>query len=231
MENNLSRRDREKQLRRREMLQAARAVFAEKGFTHATLDEIAQRAEFGKGTLYNYFEGKADILYAIFDEFYDDFIHLLETAFSSENRADRSFRDVFRGFLESTFGFFLGHQDMFMLMMKVAHRMVFSEQPDQAAYFNQQRNRLIDSLIVHLEEAMASGEMRRLPSSAVAHMIFGNINGFLMHLTLDGQEAACGNVENFTPKEAADFLASVLLDGLLPHRDGVVSTQHGQLVA
>lgn len=230
MENTLSRRDREKQVRRQEMLQAARAVFAEKGFTHATLEEIAQRAEFGKGTLYNYFDGKADILYAIFDEFYNEFIRLVETSFSSEIRMERPFRDVFRGFLESTFGFFLERQDMFMLMMKVAHRMVFSEEPNQAAYFNQQRNRLIDAFIVHLEAAMSSGEMRQLPSSAVAHMIFGNVNGFLMHLTLDGREAVCGSGQGFTPKEAADFLTSVLLEGLLADREGTISQQNGRMV-
>ncbi|GIV59650.1 MAG: hypothetical protein KatS3mg043_0739 [Rhodothermaceae bacterium] len=53
----LPRRERERLMRRRAMLEAARAVFAEKGYLQATVDEIAQRAEFGKGTLYNYFTG------------------------------------------------------------------------------------------------------------------------------------------------------------------------------
>ena len=89
----LSRRERERQNRRREILEAAQAVFAEKGYTHATLDEIAQRAEFGKGTLYNYFEGgKEDILFAIFDEIYDEMRQLIQEAFSPERMAARPFR-------------------------------------------------------------------------------------------------------------------------------------------
>ncbi|NNE70602.1 MAG: helix-turn-helix transcriptional regulator, partial [Rhodothermales bacterium] len=48
-----SRRERERLARRREILDAARTVFAERGFVGATLEEIASRAEFGKGTLYN----------------------------------------------------------------------------------------------------------------------------------------------------------------------------------
>ena len=53
------------------VLDAARTVFAEKGYADATLEEIAQRAEFGKGTLYNYFEGgKEEILFAVFDDLY-----------------------------------------------------------------------------------------------------------------------------------------------------------------
>ncbi|PSQ74919.1 MAG: hypothetical protein BRD36_01045 [Bacteroidetes bacterium QH_7_64_110] len=47
----LSRREREQRRRRRIMLQAAQSVFAEKGYEQATLEEIAKRAEFGKGTL------------------------------------------------------------------------------------------------------------------------------------------------------------------------------------
>ncbi|MEL6613746.1 MAG: helix-turn-helix domain-containing protein, partial [Bacteroidota bacterium] len=50
----LSRRERERLARRAAMLDAATALFAEKGYASATLDEVAERAEFGKGTLYNY---------------------------------------------------------------------------------------------------------------------------------------------------------------------------------
>ena len=64
----LSRRDREKLFKRSEILLSAQEVFAEKGFAQATLEEIATRAEFGKGTLYNYFPGgKQEILLAIFE--------------------------------------------------------------------------------------------------------------------------------------------------------------------
>ena len=58
---NLKRRDREKIARRNDILDAALSVFAKKTYESATLDEIAERAEYGKGTLYNYFKGKEDI--------------------------------------------------------------------------------------------------------------------------------------------------------------------------
>ncbi len=45
-----------------EILRAARAVFAENGFGHATVDAIAQRAEVAKGTIYLYFDNKETIL-------------------------------------------------------------------------------------------------------------------------------------------------------------------------
>ena len=47
---------------------AAKAVFAEKGFDAATLDEIANRAEFSKGAIYGYFKDKDDLFISLIEE-------------------------------------------------------------------------------------------------------------------------------------------------------------------
>ena len=51
--------------RPREICAAALEVFSEKGFAAAKLDEIAHRAGVSKGTLYLYFEDKADLFRAV----------------------------------------------------------------------------------------------------------------------------------------------------------------------
>ena len=48
-----------------EIVQAALAVFAERGFASARLDDIARRAGISKGALYLYFETKEDIFRAV----------------------------------------------------------------------------------------------------------------------------------------------------------------------
>jgi AcrR family transcriptional regulator len=48
-----------------EIVSAALAVFAEKGFAAAKLDEIARRAGVSKGALYLYFETKEDLFRAV----------------------------------------------------------------------------------------------------------------------------------------------------------------------
>ncbi|MCR5874676.1 TetR/AcrR family transcriptional regulator [Phenylobacterium sp. J426] len=48
-----------------EIVRAAMAVFAEKGFAAAKLDEIAARAGVSKGALYLYFETKEDLFRAV----------------------------------------------------------------------------------------------------------------------------------------------------------------------
>lgn len=56
---------RRKEARPAEIVAAAFAVFGEKGFAAARLDEIARRAGVSKGALYLYFETKEDLFHAV----------------------------------------------------------------------------------------------------------------------------------------------------------------------
>lgn len=59
---------RRKTARPGEIVAAAQAVFAEKGFAAARLDDIAARAGVSKGALYLYFETKTDLFRAVVQE-------------------------------------------------------------------------------------------------------------------------------------------------------------------
>ncbi len=62
------RRSEKKALCRARILEAARIVFFRDGFMSANLDEVAERAEVAKGTLYRYFESKADLYVAVLSQ-------------------------------------------------------------------------------------------------------------------------------------------------------------------
>ncbi len=57
----LERKQREKEQRRTEIMNAARVVFSAKGFNRATMEEIATEAELSPGTLYLYFKNKEEL--------------------------------------------------------------------------------------------------------------------------------------------------------------------------
>ena len=59
------RKEREKQQRKEEIVLAAERVFFSKGFDQSTMDDIAERAELSKGTLYLYFKSKEDLHMAV----------------------------------------------------------------------------------------------------------------------------------------------------------------------
>jgi AcrR family transcriptional regulator len=62
------RREREKQGIREEILAAARTLFVEDGFENVSIRKIAEKIEYSPGTIYLYFQDKADILAQISEE-------------------------------------------------------------------------------------------------------------------------------------------------------------------
>jgi AcrR family transcriptional regulator len=65
-------------------LDTAEEVFAEKGFTAATLDDIAYTAGYTKGAIYKHFAAKEDLFLAVSDRYwrryFDNFAEVLSAA-------------------------------------------------------------------------------------------------------------------------------------------------------
>ena len=59
------RKEREKEQRRNDIIDAAEKIFFKKGLNNSTMDEVAEEAEFSKGTLYLYFKSKEEIHFEI----------------------------------------------------------------------------------------------------------------------------------------------------------------------
>jgi AcrR family transcriptional regulator len=66
------------------LLDAAEEVFAEKGFTPASLDDIARAAGYTKGAIYKHFATKEDLFLAVSDRYwrryFDNFAEVMSTA-------------------------------------------------------------------------------------------------------------------------------------------------------
>jgi AcrR family transcriptional regulator len=68
MNDQLCRKEREYLQHRDEILQAAEKLFAEIGYHNTSMDMIAEKAEFSKGSLYNYFKNKEYLFFCMLDE-------------------------------------------------------------------------------------------------------------------------------------------------------------------
>ena len=81
------RKEREKQRRKEEILDAAQKVFFSRGIENSTMDEVAEKAELSKGTLYLYFKSKEDIHWAITYRGIRDLLALTEKRIDREKNA------------------------------------------------------------------------------------------------------------------------------------------------
>ena len=83
-------RDEKKAESRRRILESAREVFFRDGFMKANLDEVAEKAGVAKGTLYRYFESKADLYVAVLTRNHEIFHDLIKAASErGDNAVDR----------------------------------------------------------------------------------------------------------------------------------------------
>ncbi|HBV68826.1 MAG TPA: hypothetical protein DEF04_12110 [Clostridiales bacterium] len=79
----------EKNQKRNDILTSARALFSERGFHDTKMEDIAQGAGVGKGTLYEYFKNKQDI----FDETCIEYLRTITEDVNRIGNMDISFRE------------------------------------------------------------------------------------------------------------------------------------------
>ena len=118
-------RDQKKAESRGRILQAARDVFFRDGFMSANLDEMAEKAGVAKGTLYRYFESKADLYVAVLTNNYEIFLEqMVEAGKQGETGLDRV-RSIARFY----FAHWMDHPDYFQIFWAVDNESVIGELP------------------------------------------------------------------------------------------------------
>lgn len=103
--------------RRAQIVEAARAVFREKGFHPATVRDIGRAARMTQGSLYNYIRTKEDILFLICDELVDTYQRLVKDVIARHDDPQARLRGAIRGLIE----IMEAHQDDVLLMYHESH--------------------------------------------------------------------------------------------------------------
>ena len=205
-------------MRRSAILDAAEAVFAEHGYNGATLEEIAERAEFGKGTLYNYFPGGKEELYEVlFEErVVGGLSAVVEAALpdarplATPDEARAAFHDFVSGLLHH----FEANRSVLRLYISEAPR-AFND-PDRMTMMVRLFEGFMVTVTRAIARAMDAGALRPMPALPVTHLLIGNVRGLLMaHIASDCLPAGIHELPPLVPDETADFITTVLFDGLL----------------
>jgi AcrR family transcriptional regulator len=71
------------------VIRTARKMFAKKGVTETTMDDIAKEAKIGKGTIYHYFDSKEELYCVILDIDFSEAKAELEKVVSLETEPDK----------------------------------------------------------------------------------------------------------------------------------------------
>ena len=171
------RREREKQERRQAILEAAAKVFLEKGPAAASMDEIAERAELSKGTLYLYFSSKEDLFVAASAEPLDYLISLFREAVDRSTTGLEAIKWAGWYFLD----FLVKHPGQFrmaFLSEGSSHSKVSPESMKAKAERQRECEHLIQTALTRAKE---DGTLK--PDSDIpllSRLLWGHISGVLM---------------------------------------------------
>jgi len=76
------------------ILKAAERIFAQKGYSLATMDQIAEEAQFSKVTLYRYFKGKSEIFLEIINRSFEEMHQKMNKILLEKMSAEEKLREV-----------------------------------------------------------------------------------------------------------------------------------------
>jgi AcrR family transcriptional regulator len=200
----LSRRERLRQEREQQILDAAAVVFAQNGYHRTTIRDIARRADVADGTIYNYFDSKFDLLLAIMAQLAD-----LEKM--PEDLIAARDRDI-RGFIVAAFAERMERIEQGEEMLKAILPQVFVNADLRERFYQEYVLRIATLLEPYIEGQIGTGRVRPLDVSLVTRLVQGMFVGLLI-LRILGDEPL-----QTKWGEVPELLATLILDGLCPEK-------------
>jgi len=179
-----SRREREKEERRKYILAKAQSLFAEKGFIGTSMAEIAEASEFAVGSLYSFFDSKEEILATIFEYHIEKVIGEI-----AQIRDDKSLsaREKITVALEQLVKLYVDNQDFFRIYVAEARGVEWGIRTEVGEYIYKGSVRymsiLSDIFRMGIEEGVVGPDvdpeflallMRSYVHSSVIHFLYGN---------------------------------------------------------
>lgn len=151
---------------RRALLDAARALFAERGFADTPTEDIVHAAGVTRGALYHHFKDKTALFSAVVEQMEEEVTgKVAEAAMSSGG--------VWEGLIGATERF------LDLCMDPAVRRVLLTEAPAVlgiAAWREIERRYGLGLTKVALETAMNDGLIEQQPSEPLAHIMLGAIN-------------------------------------------------------
>ena len=167
---------------RRKLKEAALDVFSEKSVDAATVEEITEKADLGKGTLYQHFEDKEEIVITLVEEAVEHLIEILR-AYSSE---PQTLEEMLEHLLNAHYEFSVEAKEEFMLLFQGKLLLKLeSETLDELEqpYLNYLKE--IENLVSgYLSPRIDPLKIRRL-ACAVAGFVFGFLSFAMIGMTPD----------------------------------------------
>jgi AcrR family transcriptional regulator len=147
---------------------AAIRVLTEHGLDGMTMDRVAAAAEVAKGSLYNYFRNKKELVEFVHQRLLDPMRETIEEILRSDRPAPRKLEAMIRAW----FDYVAEHRAVFTLFFQDHGTRVLLETSE---HHESALALAVRDTAAALEQGVAEGAFRPLDVEAVAHMLVGAV--------------------------------------------------------
>jgi len=159
--------------KRTAILQAVEEMVRDRRMHEVTLDQVAEAAHVGKGTIYRYFRNKEDMFFRLATHGHDELCDMIEECAFAGGTA--SFRKNLEHMCDRISEFFQGRRALMRVMGDHEERMRALHMKSREA-FEQRRAKLRSSVAKVLATGIQTGEIRTdVPMETLAHVLLGMI--------------------------------------------------------
>ncbi|MGC8594614.1 MAG: TetR/AcrR family transcriptional regulator [Candidatus Kryptoniota bacterium] len=205
----MTRRERERISRRNDIITAARHIFAKRGYQEATLEEIAGTAEFGKGTIYNYFKSKEDLFCAILDETFDDIVELTKRS----TEIGLTARDKLKNFAVHGMRYYRENRDFFILLMREANQVHVETRNKNIRKVLERLDELLNVIAAAISKDIKAKRIKSFDPVGISNIFLNMVHGFLMRNMIRLEDLTDSQID-----AAADLIISVFFEGVSTER-------------
>lgn len=114
-----------REAKRQRLLQAATAIFSQKGFHDTKMQDIADAAGVGKGTLYEYFETKEELFLAVYESWIEEY----ETEMTRQAAAHTDPLTAASALIDTTVAFYEKHAAHASILLEFWAHAIRSQNP------------------------------------------------------------------------------------------------------
>ena len=188
---------------RRKLKKAALDVFSEKSVDAATVEDITEKADLGKGTLYQHFEDKEEIIITLVEEAVE---HLIEHI-RSYDRQPESLEDMLEYLLNAHYGFSTDSKEEFILLFQ--GKLLLKLQSDTLDELEEPYLRYLGEIEAQVSSYLSPRieplKVRRL-ACAVAGFVFGFFSFAMIGMTSEEIETSIKPLRRVFVRSVCAFL-------------------------
>ncbi|NOX64944.1 MAG: TetR/AcrR family transcriptional regulator [Chlorobi bacterium] len=200
----MNRREREKLFRKHEIIKAALQIFAQKGYKATTLDEIAEKSEFGKGTIYNYFSSKEEI----YTEIITSVIEQHQIIIRKIDEKTVTLHDFVEELLASLIRFSRENKESFLLLLFTEIHQSFTASTEISRIMDNNKQKMTEFFVQKASKAIENKEIRDVDLERVIRLFRGLGFNYIYDLLVSGKLK-----EEFIQEEAK-FITDILFNGI-----------------